>query len=231
MNLPENPQGAAATGRPGAAEAVMREYYERRAPEYESTYQKRERQTDLARLRRTLAHRFDKRKVLDVACGTGYWTACYAENARLVVGVDANASVLDVARSKAMARTRFTLGDAQVLAESLGRFDGAFVGFWWSHVPRRGLEAFVASLHRLLLPGARVILLDNLYVPGSSTPILEEDAFGDCWQERVLADGSCHRVRKNFPRYEELMALLAPAADATHWWQLDYYWWFEYTLR
>jgi demethylmenaquinone methyltransferase/2-methoxy-6-polyprenyl-1,4-benzoquinol methylase len=218
------------TVRTGASEAMLREYYERRAPEYERIYQRPERQTDLACLRRAIAHRFAELNVLDVACGTGYWTACFAGHARSVVGVDANPAVLDIARGKALARTRFTLGDALLLSERLGRFDAAFVGFWWSHVPKRDLERFVESLHQLLRPGARVVLLDNLFVPGSSTPIVENDDQGDAWQERVLSDGSRHRVLKNFPQYEDLMALVGPRSSSTHWWRLDYYWWFDYTL-
>jgi ubiquinone/menaquinone biosynthesis C-methylase UbiE len=227
VSVPESPPNA----RLGASEAIMREYYERRAPEYEHTYQRPERQTDLARLRRAVAHQFDERTVLDVACGTGYWTACFAERARQVVGIDANPAVLDIARGKALARTRFTLGDANQLSEKLGRVDAAFIGFWWSHVPKRDLARFVESLHRLLLPGAHVVILDNLFVPGNSTPILERDDQGDCWQERLLSDGTRHRVLKNFPHYEDLLALLGPRARATHWWQLDYYWWFDFTMR
>lgn len=213
------------------SEAMMREYYERRAPEYEKTYQRPERQMDLARLRERVAQHFTGDTVLDVACGTGYWTACYAESARQVVGVDANPAVLDVARSKALPRTRFALGDAYLLSEKLGDFDAAFAGFWWSHVPKKQLAGFVANLHRRLRRGARVVLLDNLYVPGSSTPIQMEDEHGDTWQERLLSDGTRHRVLKNFPRYEQLRSLFDPLVAETHWWQLDYYWWFAYTLR
>ncbi|MGA2552078.1 MAG: methyltransferase domain-containing protein [Burkholderiaceae bacterium] len=216
---------------PGQSEAMLREYYERRAPEYERIYAKPERQTDLARLRRAVAHQFVGRTVLDVACGTGYWTACFATEARQTVGVDVNPGVLDVARGKALARTRFTLGDAYGLSEELGKFDAAFIGFWWSHVPKRELARFLTSVHARLVPGARVVLLDNAFVNGSSTPIGSQDSFGDTWQERVLDDGTHHHILKNFPNYEELLGLLGPYARDTHWWKLEYYWWFDYTLR
>ena len=38
--------------------------------------------------------------------------------------------------------------DAYALPESLGRFNAAFAGFWWSHVPRQRLAEFLASLRR-----------------------------------------------------------------------------------
>ncbi len=82
----------------------------------------------------------------------------------------------------------------------------------------------------MLAPGARIVLLDNRYIAGSSTPISATDDAGDTWQERQLADGSRHRILKNFPQYEDLLASIAPHARATHWWLLDYFWYFEYQL-
>ena len=55
--------------------------------------------------------------------------------------------------------------------------------FWWSHVPRQRIGEFLASLHGRLEPGARVVLMDNRFVEGSSTPVSEIDAYGNgCWK-------------------------------------------------
>ena len=216
-------------------DAMMRDYYRRRAPEYEVTYDRPERQPDLAALGRRLATCFTDRRVLDVACGTGYWSACFAPAAAEVVGVDVNAAALEIASAKKLRTTQatvhFCVGDAYAFPAALGTFDAAFVGFFWSHVPRAELARFVASLHARLAPGARVVMLDNTYVAGSSTPIAFTDASGNAWQDRSLADGSRHRVLKNFPGRGEMLKVLLPHAEATHWWRLDYYWWFEYRLR
>ena len=216
-------------------DAMMRDYYRQRAPEYEATYDRPERQADLAALRRRLATRFTDRRVLDAACGTGYWSACFAPAAAEVVGVDANDAALEIARAKNL-RTRqapahFFVGDAYALPAELGPFEAAFVGFFWSHVPRAELARFLLSLHARLAPGARIVMLDNTYVEGSSTPIAFTDADDNAWQRRPLADGSVHHVLKNFPERRELIAALLPHATATHWWRLDHYWWFEYRLR
>jgi hypothetical protein len=60
-----------------------------------------------------------------------------------------------------------------------------------------------------------VVFLDNRFVPGSSTPIAESDAEGNTYQVRTLADGSTHRVLKNFPDRDALMAIVAPAIPGT----------------
>ena len=69
---------------------------------------------------------------------------------------------------------------------------------------RPDCRAFIETLHRALAPGAVVVMLDNLYVEGSSTPIAYVYAEGNSFQRRTLDDGSQHDVLKNFPTWEEL---------------------------
>ena len=167
---------------------ALRRYYAARAREYEAIYAKPERQRDLRRLERDIPARLAGRRVLEIACGTGYWTRLLAQSAAHVVGVDASAQTLEVARAKGLPQDRveFRLADAYALPDELGLFEGAFAGFWWSHVPRARQAEFLACLDRRLVPGARVTLLDNLYVEGSSTPVAETDPQGNTWQRRRL---------------------------------------------
>ena len=211
--------------------AELIDYYRRRAGEYEAIYTKPERQADLAALRQTVAALVRGRRMLEIACGTGYWTEVMAGSAASVVATDAADEPLALARAKAlpMDKVRFGLADAYGLDASMGRFDGAFAGFWWSHVPRGRLREFLASLHARLEPAAAVILLDNRYVEGSSTPIMDLDAEGNSYQLRRLGDGSQVRVLKNFPSEELLRADLAPARVCFQ--ALDYYWLAHYRLQ
>lgn len=205
-------------------------YYAARAREYERVYGKPERQAELARLREEIPAFFADLAVLEVACGTGYWTQYIAQAARSVCATDLADETLAVAREKALApdRVAFHVADAMHLPASLGTFEAAFCGFWWSHVPRASVAAFLDSLHARLMPGSRVMLLDNLYVEGSSTPVSRRSASGDTWQMRHLADGSTHEVLKNFPAESELRAHLgARATDlqysaSRHYWVLTY---------
>jgi len=209
------------------------DYYRRRAGEYEAFYAKPERQADLAILRRQIPERMAGRRVLEVACGTGYWTVLVAPGARSVLATDAAEEPMQFATAKdySGAEVRFELADAYALSERLGRFDAALAVFWWSHIPLGRIDAFLASLHRRLEPGARVLFMDNRYVDGSNTPIAERDAEGNTYQLRPLSDGSENRVLKNFPTEEELRARLSPFARALSFQELDYYWTVEYELR
>lgn len=197
------------------------EYYRRRAGEYETIYAKPERQDDLAALRKIIPEALRGRRVLEVACGTGYWTTLIAAHASSVVATDLADETMEIARSKPYppGKVSFRTEDVYALAPDLGRFDAAFAGFWWSHIPRKRIPAFIASLHARLVPGARVLLLDNRYVEGSSTPVSGLDAEGDTWQQR-----GADRVLKNFPTQEEMRGRF----PGLSWRQLQYYWLAEY---
>ena len=205
------------------------DYYRRRAGEYEAIYAKPERQSDLLLLKKKLTELLKNARVLEVACGTGYWTTVIANAAGTVTATDLAEEPMNIARAKAFPKKNVTFveADAYALPEGLGRFDAAFAGFWWSHVPRERIAQFVASLHARLEPGARVLLLDNLYVGGNSTPVSEVDSAGNTYQLRTLADGSSFRVMKNYPTKDELRALLP---SPVHYRALQYYWLAEYKL-
>src|SRR5688572_4875365 len=78
-------------------DATLTDYYAARAPEYDRVYEKPERQGDLAKLRALVRETFRGADVVDIACGTGYWTEILAEVARSVVAIDINDSVLQIA--------------------------------------------------------------------------------------------------------------------------------------
>lgn len=192
-----------------------------------------ERQADLAALRRTIAARLAGARVLELACGTGYWTMVIAATASAVLATDLAEEPLRMAAAKSYPRgeVRFVRADAYALDAGLGRFDAAFAGFWWSHVPRERLDEFLGSLHACLEPGARVLLLDDLYVEGDSAPVAEIDRAGNTYQLRTLGDGSRVRVLKNFASRAELQERLAARASVFSFEALQYYWLAEYRLK
>ena len=212
---------------------TMADYYARRASEYERVYQKPERQGDLRRLTNLLSTAFVGQDVLEVACGTGYWTQFIAKSARSIVAADINPEVLDIARRKkyASCRVTFLKSDAYLLAEVEAHCTAGFHGFWWSHIPIQKVVAFLNTFHSALLQDALVVMVDNAYVGGSSTPISRRDNDGNTYQIRQLQDGSKHEILKNFPSPEELRTALQPHATDVQVTQLDYYWMVRYRKK
>jgi len=212
---------------------ALADYYARRAASYEQVYAKPERQADLRELEAMLPMLFAGRHVLEVACGTGWWTGHGARDCASWLATDVNDEVLAIARTKPLpaGKVRLARIDAERFDGLAPRsFDGAFAGFWWSHLPRSRLAGWLERLHALVAPGGRVAFLDNRFVQGSSTPIACTDEAGDTWQRRSLPDGSTHEVLKNFPTRDEALAVLGPRARAPRWVETTYYWLLTYEL-
>jgi len=211
-------------------QATMVEYYARRAKEYERIYQKPERQADLRLLRERLEGIFTGLDLLEIACGTGYWTEIVANVAASATATDINEEVLNIARAKPIRNpnSRFLKADAHALPFSDAHFTGGLAVFWWSHLPKAGLRRFLGQFHRHFSPDAKVVFIDNRFVEGSSTPISRADEHGDTHQLRRLDDGSEHEVLKNFPTEPELWAAVAGLAEEVrieflrHYWILSY---------
>jgi demethylmenaquinone methyltransferase/2-methoxy-6-polyprenyl-1,4-benzoquinol methylase len=210
----------------------MQAYYAQRAREYERIYHKPERQADLARLRADIPALFEGETVLEMACGTGYWTPLIAARAKSVLALDYAVETLEIARSKVYEKSNvvFEQGDAYRLPAWPEKFSACYAGFWWSHIPVESIDGFLAGLHARLAPGARVAFMDNRYVEGSSTPLARRDAAGNTYQERRLADGSRHEVLKNFPAEGELEARLGRVGTEVRVVHYQYYWLASYRI-
>jgi len=126
---------------------------------------------------------------------------------------------------------RVSFRNADAYALNLPRqFDAAFAGFWWSHVLLQRAGEWLEGLHACLQPGARVVLLDNRFVEGSSSPITRRDAQGNSYQTRRLDDGSSHEVLKNFPDEMQTRGLLGARGASLRWTQWPHFWACEYTV-
>jgi protein-L-isoaspartate O-methyltransferase len=206
--------------------AELGDYYRERAAEYDAVYAKPERQEDLARLHDLLPGLVAGRRVLEVAAGTGYWTATLSTSAAVIAATDLNPETLDVARTRRYgpAKVTFQVADAYAPGQVPGEFDTAFIGFFWSHILRADLPRFLSGLSTRLGAGARLVVLDNRYVPGSNHPISRTTEAGDTFQRRTLNNGRGYEILKNFPTRDQFTADVAGVATDVRWTELRYYW-------
>jgi len=202
-------------------------YYARRAQEYERIYAKPERQEDLRTLRDVVEQTFRGKHVLEIACGTGYWTEVLTRSAASITAVDINNEVLDIARAKSL-NAIFHRAEVYALPKFPEKFDAGLAAFWWSHIPTTRLRSFLMDFHRAFAPGATIMFIDNVHVEGSSTPISRTDADGNTYQIRKLDDGSTHEVLKNFPTAAELSHALDGLGHELSVDFLTYYWVLKY---
>ncbi|MBI5779999.1 MAG: methyltransferase domain-containing protein [Planctomycetes bacterium] len=208
------------------------EYYARRALEYEKIYQKPERQQDIPVIIDYLRNELSELNVLEIACGTGYWTQYIAQSARSILATDINKEVLELAERKDYPKNnvRVEIADIYKLDNVKDEFDAGCGCFIWSHVPIQRLAEFLRVSNQKIRPNGKVVFVDNLYAPGSSTPIAKQDNEGNTYQVGKLADGTEHMVLKNFPDEEFIHNRLAGIATGVKFRKLQYYWLLSYQL-
>jgi len=208
------------------------EYYDRRLAEYDDIYRRPERQADLTVLAELLRHAVENARVLELACGTGHWTAIAAETAAHVTATDVSPKALEAARVRIhQPHVHFRLADAHAIDATDAGHTAVLAAFWWSHVLRKDMPRFLRGLATALGAGTRAIFFDNRYVDGNSTPISRTDRDGNTYQLRRLADGTEFEILKNFPTRAELHRSLQPVADDIDVRELTYYWYASCTFR
>lgn len=203
----------------------LRTYYKNRAREYENVYLKPERQDDLKKATIVLQDTFENKHILEICCGTGYWTQIISKSAASVFATDINESVLEIARRKNYINANVTLGIADFYTyPDTNRYDGLFGGFIWSHIQLQDLKTFVVKANKFVVPGGRVVFMDNNYVEGNSHAITNVDGHGNTFQTRKLEDGTRHLVCKNFPSEAFILEQIKGIADDVQFVNLKYFW-------
>ncbi|WP_206956924.1 class I SAM-dependent methyltransferase [Trinickia acidisoli] len=181
-------------------------YYAARAPEYDASvgYGSTAIETALAPLKARLAERLKGLDVLEIACGTGYWTNVAARTARSILAVDFDSTSLGLAQTRMAMHDHvsFHRADAYRLDGVPSEFTGAFGMFWWSHMPHARIGEFLDALHSKLQQGASVTFADQM--PYAHTGSRHTDNHGNAIEERALFDGTRFEIVKNFPTAKQM---------------------------
>jgi SAM-dependent methyltransferase len=190
-----------------SADPKLVEYYRRRAGEYEEIYEWRDprRQEEQDLVSDAIKSSLGGRDVLEVACGTGYWTRVLSETAGSIVATDLGEEVMEVARGKEYGcPVTFRREDAYRLSFGDGAFDGGLAFSWFSHVPRAMIDPFLEEFHRVLKPGSRVFIVDNVYVEGIGGELVTREGDIDTYKIRTLRDGGVFTIVKNYFEVDDL---------------------------
>jgi ubiquinone/menaquinone biosynthesis C-methylase UbiE len=180
----------------------MRAYYDRRAREYDDwwhgtgLFAQRDRPgwaQETARLVEVLAS-LPAARVLDVACGTGFLTRHLRGE---VVAIDQSAEMVRMAAAR-MPHARVLQADAVPLPFPGGSFDRVVTGHFYGHLLPDERAAFLTEARRV---ADELVVVDSARRAG----VPEEE-----WQERILDDGTRHRVFKRFLTGARLREELGP---------------------
>jgi ubiquinone/menaquinone biosynthesis C-methylase UbiE len=167
----------------------VKEYYHRRAPEYDDWYEGRtyaepERSSFLAE-RLELEEKIAKlppAHTLDVACGTGFLTRHLRGD---VVGLDQSDAMLAIAADQAP-NASYVQGDAFDLPFPDSSFERVITGHFYGHLEAGDRERFLAESRRV---APQLVVVDAARRPNHAP---EE------WQHRMISDGTTYPVFKRF---------------------------------
>jgi SAM-dependent methyltransferase len=195
-------------------------YYRARAPEYDDWWYRRndadfgpefaeEWWRDVDELRAAFDAFAPRGDVLEIAAGTGNWTAELLRFADRVTALDASTETLAINRAK-NGDERVEYREADVFSFTPPRrFDVVFFSFWISHVPPGSFTRFWTVVAHALAPGGRVFFLDGArpehgiangprgWRDRKAAEAIDGRAV-DGMTERQLSDGSRFQVVKRY---------------------------------
>lgn len=202
-------------------------YYNDRAKEYDKVYEIPEEQEDLVKATELFQNIFRNKTVVEIACGTGYWTEQISKGASSIFATDINKSVIDIARTRHF-NHNVTFGVADMNSLKADRmFDGLFGGFIWSHILLQDIDKLLSILKDQIIETGDIVFIDSKQVNGSAhdkKKTTRVDEFGNTYQTRKLANGTTHEVLKNFPGKEFLIDKLSKISSDINIIELNHYW-------
>jgi SAM-dependent methyltransferase len=202
------------------------EYYAKMAEQYDAVYDKEEREDDQEDLCDHVAEALAGHIVLELACGTGFWTEIASESALSIVATDINPNLIALARTRGLPEEQvsFRVADAFNLPGDLGEFTAILVGFWWSHVARADQEKLLAHWRANFGKDIMIVLLDDTYVEGTSDTVARTDLEGNTYQIKTAPDGVRYEILKNYPSDSALRKKLASSVREIKITRLEHFW-------
>lgn len=216
-----------ATDNDQAPLARLAKYYAACASGYDAAFEQSGRAALLAPLHARVAELARGHAVLELACGSGYWTAVLAGSANQVLASDAVEPMLALATRRGLpANVTLRRIDGTDLPDDLDAYTCVFIGFWWSHLTRDEQDAVLAQLRARVAKNALLVIVDDVYVEGVSLPIARTDLLGNTYEIATTPDGERLELSKNYPSDSALRKRLGGAAKEIRiargetWWLL-----------
>src|SRR5205823_5301562 len=136
-------------------------YYRACAAEYDATTPWEFDESSRARLVDALRVFAPRGRVLELACGTGFWTAELAEHSDELTALDASPEMLGIV-SKRLAGRGVRFIEADIFSwRPDARSDAVFFSAWLSHVPPQRFERFWTLVGECLTETGRVFVIDE----------------------------------------------------------------------
>ncbi len=140
---------------------------------------------------------FGGKHLIDIACGTAYWTPFYASKCDEITCLDQSANMLSQAQTRIKDQNlkppNFIHADFFDIDLGTHVFDRAFVSILLSHLSRDQEKTFFERLKQILQPGGELMVIDSLWNSRRRKYRKQESV-----EERVIKDGRKFKVFKRY---------------------------------
>jgi ubiquinone/menaquinone biosynthesis C-methylase UbiE len=207
-----------------ALRTSMFRYYDERASEYEEAYVlgtgtasipdpavfRRE-----ASLLTNVVERCVRGRIVDLACGTGFWLPHYARQCSSITLIDQSPRMLEACRTKiatldAAERTVILQGDVFEHQLDERAYDTVLIGFLISHLTDAQEQVLFERLRGMLDTGGRFLILDSAFSPERARFNAKTER-----QERRLNDGTRFEIYKRYLDQQDIDGWATTYAVAT----------------
>lgn len=181
-------------------------YYRDRANEYDEWFLRKGRYDtgealnqlwfkEVEELTQKLKQFSPKGEVLELACGTGWWTEQLAKYADHLTAIDASPEVIALNQKRVKnykGKIDYQIADLFTWKPEK-KYDVIFFSFWLSHVPKDLFIPFWKTVMSALKPNGRVFLIDST---SHSSDHVSPESQKDFIQIRQLKDGRKYNIIK-----------------------------------
>jgi len=203
-------------------------YYRARAPEYEQAYYRPvpERRREIDNEAEYLRGLVKGKDVLDIACGTGYWTQIMSQTARFIAAADISPEMLrEACKKEYKAPVEFAIADLYRVPFQPASFDIVSLGFWFSHESKRRYDQFFQRIVQPLKDDGLIWMVDNNPpAEGSRMDSVGTDSEGNNLKKRYLHSGEEYIILKNYFTEDQLRATFAHYFSVRRLVYKKYYW-------
>lgn len=192
----------------------LRQYYQERAPEYEQIYYRDvpDRRRELDDIAAELEKLAAGKKILELACGTGYWTQVMTKRASSITATDISSEMITQAKKKEYTcPVDFVQADLEDPPFTPGSFDLVILGFWLSHQPKERYDQLFEAMNDMLRTDGQIWMIDNNPPAEPSSPISTgTDRHGNNLKDRFLDNGKQFTIIKNYFTEQDLRRIFTP---------------------
>lgn len=213
---------------------ILKNYYSERAQEYEQIYNRPDkiRLNEQKQVAQKIRQVFKNRYVLEIACGTGFWTLFLDDSAKKVLATDINLGMLEIANSKNLKDgIQFIVGDAYNPPISQPKFNGAMANFWFSHIPKKRIKEFLETLHSRLDKNSVVLIVDSVFREELGGELMKKAQHQDTFKRRTLSSGKKFNILKNYYSKQELENIFSDFGKKLEVLYLSHFWMVCYQVR